>query len=1750
MSLIPQGQQGPPGEQGPPGPPGSLVPLATILNEGNSAGTYTINMNGNKIQNLGAPTAATDAANKSYVDGFVPLAGGTITGDLTVNNSITASEVNVGFNSGQDYSVVITQQGIQMVQPSGPQIAITLDGAQFDVIDCFQAVPPGQNPGNINFYQNNLINFGGNTLNNVGTPSIGTDAATKAYVDSAVPSGGPFLPIAGGTLNGNLTMATDQDINLSGNGEIVLGTNGNIYTPTISAISGGNSVYFNNPIGVANVGNKASDFFCPINMNTQKITSLATPTDATDAATKGYVDSRPAPTVPTLSAVLTAGRTTGGKNIEFGNNTDIIGCANGHITNLFTDSISIEPGVGINVIGVNDTLEIAKDKKIQGVDSLILSAPATKSVRFDVNETPIAEVKETEVVLNKQLKFSEGLGRIVAGGNNGGISIDIPSPAGALLITGEGLETMRVESGTVSITGSLQMLTANINMNNHAITDISQLKGANIGATPIVVGSELNMSNNAITNCPTITALQTDKADKANTIYVNSVYVNDNVNDIQTALDSTSSQGTVFYMSAGSYGGSDVQVSGKNNIAILAPPIGTPATICELADGRGMIIYNTSQRIKIANLSIKGLLTLQQTGNNYYNGIVCSAGMSVSGSGSHYFYNSEFSGPITVSNTFAGVIVFSQCNFSGATFSLTQASPLQVQFALCINLPTSRPTNAFYGTSNSSTAGVITENVNVIAPVLGQTSFSTTGCSTLAADMTLSGQDLTLKSQSGATLKTITLPGNTGVATVSGGTNITVGGTSTNPVVNLDIKQLLNCNSQNVSGVNTLNADNLQANLNTTTQSLTVSGAASAASLTVSGGASAASLSLNAGALTNVGSATINALVATTANLPYINNNDTLGATIVYDTNTSVLSLKSQQGNTLSTATIVSGGGGGGGQGYYNYKSDTTLGPGVPPNGHILWDNATQINATIINVSHLTSDGTDIDVFLELIKPGWKIVIQDKNDSTIYQTFTVNTVLVSVNSYYTFGVSYYAGAAQFANNSDVILIPIAGAPTPTTPTLAQVLVQGTSAGSNPINMNGQNITSANSITATTMTANYGKFDSIQHSTGAGEIQVNNDMNFNNYTLTGLGTLNVANINGTDPGQPGSQWTSTECSNLAAELNWNNTTRELTLKSQTGADVGTATVIGAGNLGQVLNNGAVASTSIQMNNNSIAGTANLYVDNIQGNTPGNGEWTSASCASLAADLSYNSGTGALQLKSQTGVPIGSSVVISGGGGSVGTIAQVLNNGSDANNESLTNLNNLQATTGQFGTAYVGSGGIFGNTNTIPFQFTGINGVADFQDMAVQVSGTGTNGGVVQSVKTLKGRTDAALNIAAQITNPLTLTTNGAEAMRITSAQNVGIGTTSPSEKLEVNGNIKLPSGSKLLGDVQGTLTGTASNANNLTGHTLKKLPFYNATDVLSFADTSVANSICSTDGSDVVFVNQNTLNVNGATNVRQAAGLPYNASANTTSVLSAGSDGQLVSWLSGVPVNTSQSAITAGNATLAARATNVASSFGGVVYNTSANNTTTTSGLGTNGQLVSTTGSALAFTSPSSLSVASADNLTGGVAGNIIYQTGAGTTGRLTNGTAKQVLTSNGPSAPVWTTLISGGSYTLTTSSNAAAIPANSTGVIATWGPVNVNSGTWMAVLNVNVAGSGGASTQRYSITYGATPGTATTPFLTNYAVYGTGNTSFTAVVPISSTLTGQYFALSLSSSTSLTPNPIPIGGATVNSIIYSNIGFP
>jgi hypothetical protein len=125
------------------------------------------------------------------------------------------------------------------------------------------------------------------------------------------------------------------------------------------------------------------------------------------------------------------------------------------------------------------------------------------------------------------------------------------------------------------------------------------------------------------------------------------------------------------------------------------------------------------------------------------------------------------------------------------------------------------------------------------------------------------------------------------------------------------------------------------------------------------------------------------------------------------------------------------------------YLANTLATSGYPNDGDLLWNNATQTSATQINVSHLTDNNIDVDIFLALLSVSEQIVIQSQTSSSSYQTWTISGTPTNVNpgaanSYWTFPVTLVgsggAGTTGFANGAALFLALVNGVTGPTGPT--------------------------------------------------------------------------------------------------------------------------------------------------------------------------------------------------------------------------------------------------------------------------------------------------------------------------------------------------------------------------------------------------------------------------------------------------------------------------------------------------------------------------------------------------------------------------------------------------------------------------------------------------------------------------------------------------------------------------------------------
>lgn len=108
---------------------------------------------------------------------------------------------------------------------------------------------------------------------------------------------------------------------------------------------------------------------------------------------------------------------------------------------------------------------------------------------------------------------------------------------------------------------------------------------------------------------------------------------------------------------------------------------------------------------------------------------------------------------------------------------------------------------------------------------------------------------------------------------------------------------------------------------------------------------------------------------------------------------------------------------------FFDYTAKTDITSGNPTSGYISWNNVTQINSTQLNVSHLTRDGFDVDIFLGLIPSGSTIIIQDFSNSNNFQKWNVGDgVEISPNSYWEYPITHITGSYTFSNNQEVIFV--------------------------------------------------------------------------------------------------------------------------------------------------------------------------------------------------------------------------------------------------------------------------------------------------------------------------------------------------------------------------------------------------------------------------------------------------------------------------------------------------------------------------------------------------------------------------------------------------------------------------------------------------------------------------------------------------------------------------------------------------------
>jgi hypothetical protein len=197
-----------------------------------------------------------------------------------------------------------------------------------------------------------------------------------------------------------------------------------------------------------------------------------------------------------------------------------------------------------------------------------------------------------------------------------------------------------------------------------------------------------------------------------------------------------------------------------------------------------------------------------------------------------------------------------------------------------------------------------------------------------------------------------------------------------------------------------------------------------------------------------------------------------------------------------------------------------------------------------------------------------------------------------------------------------------------------------------------------------------------------------------------------------------------------------------------------------------------------------------------------------------------------------------------------------------------------------------------------------------------------------------------------------------------------------------------------------------------------------TTAITFAQFSTSQVYTATSPINITgtVISLNTVPVaSGGTNLTSYAtgDLLYASGSTTLAKLTIGTTNYVLTSSGTVPQYVAQSTLSVGSATTATTATNLAGgAAGSVAYNTGSGATSFLA-LGTTNYVLTAGASAPQYVAQSTLSVGSATtattatNLAGGAASQLPYQTGSGATSFIANGTAGQVLTSAGASAPAW-----------------------------------------------------------------------------------------------------------------------------------------
>ena len=343
--------------------------------------------------------------------------------------------------------------------------------------------------------------------------------------------------------------------------------------------------------------------------------------------------------------------------------------------------------------------------------------------------------------------------------------------------------------------------------------------------------------------------------------------------------------------------------------------------------------------------------------------------------------------------------------------------------------------------------------------------------------------------------------------------------------------------------------------------------------------------------------------------------------------------------------------------------------------------------------------------------------------------------------------------------------------------------------------------------------------------------------------------------------------------------------------------------------------------------------------------------------------------------------------------------------------------LSLSSNTFSITPVGTAGTYGSASAVPVFITNASGqVTSVTNTSIAIANTAVSGLGTMSTQNanavaITGGTINTATIGQSTAGLITGTTITAN----TQFTGAGTGLTGTATSLNIGGNAATATSATSAGSVTNSATFNSGGAGGASPIT------YNGSVAQTISYNTIgAPSITGTNASGTWGIS-----------------ISGNAATVTNGLYSTGSYSN-PTWITSIAGSIVSGAVA--SATLAASATNIAGGTTGAVNYQSGVGATSFLTLGTTNYVLTAGATAPQYVAQSTLAVGSATtsttatNLAGGVASQIPYQTGAGATSFIGNGTAGQFLQSNGASVPTWATPVSYASVTDDTTTATARYP--------------------------------------------------------------------------------------------------------------------